>query len=383
MSVTSRGVTWLLYGTLAATVVTALVMFAGAGLRACFGRLRRGWLRRIGIALAVALPVHALLTVPAALALIGLSFVGTRGDERGYAGPRIRSDGSWLQQSRETLRAERTDPAALPDDIDVLPPVHFEAADGTPLRAFVVPPRPQSGGGGPRATVVMVHGLFRGALELEPVGSMFRDLGCEVVLLELRNHGGSGRATPSFGLRESTDVLAALRWARARSPADAARPAVLFGVSLGTAAVALAAPQVADLGGVVLDAPMDDARSTAERMLAAAPAGRPRRLSVPEPFRSVLLFSIGLFAGAPLADIEPAKALTSLPAEVPVLLIAAGDDRRMPPESVRAIFASLPQRDDRKSLWIRDGAEHGHVWTLDPQGYRERLAAFLDDVNGR
>ena len=44
---------------------------------------------------------------------------------------------------------------------------------------------------------------------------------------------------------------------------------------------------------------------------------------------------------------------------------------------VRALFEDLPTRPELKQLWIREGSKHGRVWTDDPEGYRERLRAFL------
>jgi pimeloyl-ACP methyl ester carboxylesterase len=127
---------------------------------------------------------------------------------------------------------------------------------------------------------VLVHGIFRGALEIETPGAMLRDLGGEVLLLELRNHGGSEKAPITFGRDEMLDVLTAAEFLQAR-PEAAGRPLVFFGVSFGTAAAALAAPQLRDLDGLVLDAPMDDLRATARRLFATggvwSPSASPGR----------------------------------------------------------------------------------------------------------
>src|SRR5262249_50522778 len=125
--------------------------------------------------------------------------------------------------------------------------VRFDTEDGVSIRAFHVAPKT----GPPSCSVVLVHGLFRGGLELEAPATIFRDLGAETLLVEMRNHGGSGRASPTFGFNEKKDVLAAVAWLRS-APERAGRPLVLYAVSLGTAAVMRAAPEIPGLSGIVL-----------------------------------------------------------------------------------------------------------------------------------
>lgn len=365
---------FLLIGTgilLLATLVLALLVWLV--LRVCGRRPSRYWRRIVFVHLAL-LPVHLFVTMPLVLGWVGSRWVQTRGDERDYAGPRLAVDGAWLPQSRESLQAERD------GEVEVAPEllasaeasvVRLQAGDGVPLRAFLVEPRQEP----PRCSVVMVHGLFRGGLELEPVGSMFRDLGAEVLLLELRNHGDSGRVPATFGLSESLDVIAAVEWLRGRNGLGQ-RPIVLFGVSLGTAAVSLAAARLQGLGGLVLDAPMDDLMATAHRML-----GHSRRLELPQPFRSLVLMAVELWSGFDFAEVEPRAAFRELPPKMPVLLIGGGDDQRMPPAAVKTLFGELPTQPGRKELWIRPGSDHGAVWSDDPGAYREHLRAFLELVD--
>lgn len=319
--------------------------------------------------------LHLFVTVPLVLAVMITRNVGTRGDERRYNGPRLSEDGSWLLQTRESLRAEKdgtTVVAAALDTAAQARAVALVARDGVKLRAFLVPPAARPGEEGPRFVAVLVHGLFRGALEIETPGSILRDLGGEVLLLEQRNHGGSERAQPTFGRDESLDVLAAADFLQAR-PEALGRPLVLYAVSLGTASAALAAPHVPKLAGLVLDAPMDDLAATARRELASGTVWQ----SIREPWASTILFFFRL-RGVPVGKVKPREELARLPPRMPVLFIGAGHDQRMPPDAVRALFASLPTAPDRKELWIEPEATHGKVWVQAPDEYRRRLARFLE-----
>lgn len=322
--------------------------------------------------------LHLFVTVPLLLGVLLSRGVGTRGDERGYAGPRIAADGTWSEQSRESLAAERrgetkVDPAVA--SAAAQRAVSLKASDGVPLRAFLVSP---AAGAEPRFVAVLAHGLFRGALETETPARMLRDLRGETLLLELRNHGGSGRARPTFGRDESLDVLAAVTYLRARPEAQG-RPLILFGVSLGTAAAAIAAPQIPDLAGLVLDAPIDDLEATARRELKSGDFAR----SILEPWATTILWSARLLGGVPIAEVKPGKALAALRPEVVVLLIGAGKDDRVPPASVRALFESIPTPPSRKQMWIQPDATHGKVWAAAPEEYRRRLTQLCTQAIDR
>ncbi len=357
----------------ALTVATLLLGLLWLGLASLLKRRKPGaWGRLLRWHLAL-LVVHAFVTLPVGLAVIAPRFTDTRGDERAYAGPRFASDGTWQLQSRESLAAERPAREAAPTVAARSPfAVDVRARDGAALRGFLVPPA----SGAPRFTALLVHGLFRGALELETVGSMLRELGGEVLLLELRRHGGSERRPFTYGRDETQDVLGGVDFLRAR-PGSSDRPFVLFAVSIGTAPAAMAAAQIDGLAALVLDAPMDDLRATAERMLSG---GEGRGGAIPQPFRAILLNAAAALGTIPFDAVKPGAALAALCPDVRVLLIGAGEDTRMPPDTVRAIFDALPTQADRKTLWIDPGAKHGHVWGHDPEGYRARLTTLIGQL---
>jgi uncharacterized protein len=336
-------------------------------------RPQRFW-RRALIAHAVLVPLYLFVVTPAFMAVFFSSRIGTRGDERPYSGPRIAKDGTWVLQSRASLREERDgrvpDPALAASARERT--VTLTTEDGVSLRAFLVEPR-----GAPRCTVVLLHGFFRGGLELEPPASMLRDLGAETLLVETRHHGASERAPYTFGRDEKRDVLAAVSFLR-RDPAREGRPLVLYAVSLGTAAVIRAAPDVPRLAGLVVDAPMDDLLATADRMLSEEPRPDRRRLGMWQPFRSLTILAIEVWSGVWFSEVRPIDDLARLSPALPVLVIGGGADLRMPPETVRAMYDRVPSPPGLKSLWIRPGSTHGQVWTDDPEGYRQHLAAFLE-----
>lgn len=365
------------YGTIAFLLPTLAVALACVLVQALMRRPLRRLLLRIAAIHAVLLPVHLFVTVPCAMGLVGSRLVHTRGDEQDYAGPRILADGTWELQTRRTLRAERDGSSGVDPDLAAAAAARrrwARPAGATVVGAWKV----EAPSSPPRAVAVLVHGLFRGALELEPVGAMFRRAGCEVWLVEMPNHGASGRVPATFGLHESRDLAAAIAEFR-RTGEMSGAPLVLFGVSMGTAAVSLALPHVGGLGGLVLDAPMEDLLSAGHRMLQFdREEDRRNLIRMAQPWRSLTLGWLEIWSGFRLTDVRPQDVLRSLPATLPVLVVGGAEDDRMPEGIVRSLYAALPMAEGVKELWIRPGSGHGSVWIDDPRGYERRLRSLLD-----
>lgn len=366
--------------TLATLLPLALVSLVLLLLR----RPQRTFWRRVWWVHAGLFVLHLFVTFPLVLGFLGSrAVIGTRHDERAYAGPRLDADGTLLIQDRASLRAER-DGTSPPPSAELAAAAAARAhtipsRDGVQLRAFRVESRSEP----PVAVVVLVHGLFRSAMELEPVAAMLRDLGCECWLLELRNHGGSSRAPFTGGLRESDDVAAAVRYVRSR-PARAHAPLVLYGVSLGTCAVALALPHIDDVAAVVLDSPIDDLHAAAERMLTFERDGDGRSFFYQrQPWRSTTIAALGWWSGFRVADVSPSEVLATLPHDLPMLVVAAGQDDRAPPDTVAALFDRLPMPPALRELWLVPDAHHGDVCHHAPAAYRAHLERLLARLRHR
>jgi len=332
---------------------------------------RRVWWLHLGL-----VPLHLFVTFPLAFGWLGSRvLVGTRPDERTYTGPRLQADGKMEVQSWASLRADEEKPP---------PPAAVAAAkarqrmiasrDGVTLRAFRIEATQEP----PRAVAILVHGLFRSAMEPEPVAAMLHEQGCECWLVELRNFGGSSRAPFTLGARESDDVVAAVDYVRAQ-PGRANTPLVLFGVSFGTVAIALALPRLDGIAGVVLDAPIDDMLPAARRLFGVI-ARRSSTFAIAEPWQSLVLRSLEWWSDIELAAMCPGDTLATLPHDLPVLVMGAGVDERAPPATVERLFARLPMPADRKRLWMVPDGEHGRVFLDQPVGYAEHLRWLLEHL---
>jgi len=321
--------------------------------------------------------LHLFITFPALLGLLGSRGLGTRPQEIAYAGPRLDAAGTLLVQTWAALKGEvAAGHSAVADDVVAAAKARerrIASTDGVTLRAFCIEAKRQP----PVAAVVLVHGLFRSAMELEIVGAMLHEQGCECWLLDLRNHGGSSRAPFTGGLRESDDVVAAAQYVRAQ-PGRGKTPLVLFGVSLGTVAVSLALPRLDGIAGVVLDSPIDDLHAAAHRMLSFDRAKDGRRwFRVDEPWRSLVIAALGQWSGFAVEDVAPAEVLATLPHDLPMLVIGGGHDDRAPADTVERLFSRLPMPLHLRELWIEPEGGHGAVAGLAPAHYAECLQRLL------
>lgn len=358
------------------TLLTLPVVLVLAAVRWLRRRPQRAlWRRALWVHVGLFV-VHLFVTFPTVLGYVGSRLVGTRPPDRPYEGPRL-SAGELLVQTTDTLIDEAENGADVPEPVRAAARARahrLPSTDGVSLRMFRIEARQEP----PRAVAVLVHGLFRGAVEVEPVAEMLRDLGCECWLLELRNHGGSSRAPFTGGLGESDDVVAAVEYVRSRPGRRDAR-IVLYGVSLGSVATALALPRIDGVAGVVFDSPIDDLHAAAHRMLSFRRPGDGRSwFAMYEPWRSLIIAALGAWSGFRVADVAPGEVLATLPHDLPMLLIGGENDNRAPPDSVRRLFDRLPMPPALRELWIDPAGGHGDLAELEPQEYARHLARLLD-----
>lgn len=320
--------------------------------------------------------LHLFVTFPAALGFVGSRWIGTRPPDRPYAGPRLDAAGNLLVQSTATLRDEAAKGPAVAADVLAAAAARARAvpsSGGVMLRVFRLEAKQEP----PAAVAVLVHGLFRCGVEVEPVAALLRERGCECWLVELRNHGGSGRAPFTGGLRESDDVVAAVAHVRAQ-PGRERLPLLLHGVSLGSVAVSLALPRLGGIGGVVLDSPIDDLLAAAHRMLSFDRAQDTRAwFKTYEPWRSLVVAALGAWSDFRVEDVVPAQVLGTLPHDLPMLVVGGASDDRAPAATVERLFAALPMPPHLVELWIEAKAGHGDAALVAPAAYAERLDRLL------
>jgi alpha-beta hydrolase superfamily lysophospholipase len=337
---------------------------------------RRFW-RIVGWSHLGLFTIHLFVTFPAFLGWWGSRNLTSRGLEQLYEGPRVAVDGELLVQTWDTLDAEKkARKPSVADDIVAAARKRARSvpsSDGVTIRAY----RLEAKIAEPVAVAVLVHGLFRSSMELEPVADILRNRGCECWLVDQRNHGRSTRAPFTGGLRESDDIVAVVDYVRSQ-PGRAKTPLVLFGVSLGTVAVSLAVPRIDDVAGVLLDAPIDDLTAAAHRMMAfSRPGDRRSAAFLYEPWRSLILTSLGAWSDFTPTDVSPIEVLATMPHDLPVLLVGEELDDRAPPQTVKNIYERMPQHEGVKELWQVPNVGHGRAFLELPAAFDQAVGRLL------
>lgn len=234
--------------------------------------------------------------------------------------------------------------------------------DGQTLEAWFVPRRE------PRGTVLMFHGYADRKASLLDVASAFHELGYACLLVDFRGSGGSSGERTSIGYHEAEDVVAALAHATRSS---APRPLVLFGASMGAAAVLRAVGVLgADSAALVLQYPFSRMSVTVDRRFEA--------MGVPSfPASPALVFWGGLqqgFNGFRHNPVDYARGV-----RVPTLLMQGDQDDRVSVGEAREIYDALA---GRKQLRIFHGVGHQSLVRAQPDEWRSAVTELLASLGG-
>jgi fermentation-respiration switch protein FrsA (DUF1100 family) len=122
--------------------------------------------------------------------------------------------------------------------------VAFTASDGTALSGWFIPADSTRPGDAPawwgQRTLLICHGLASNKSNHLVLGQWGPQAGYNVLIFDHRAHGQSAGQLTTFGLRESLDVLAAVKWLKAARP-EQSQKVFGIGASMGAAALITAA----------------------------------------------------------------------------------------------------------------------------------------------
>jgi pimeloyl-ACP methyl ester carboxylesterase len=126
-----------------------------------------------------------------------------------------------------------------------------------------------------RGSVVYLHGWGMEGSSLYPWALSFSEQGYVGYVVDLRNHGRSGRAPVGFGTREATDVVSVL--GQLREHGQLREPVFLFGVSLGATTALFAEPALqGQVDGIVALEPFVNARDAIDGVIQDFMDARPQ-----------------------------------------------------------------------------------------------------------
>ncbi len=243
--------------------------------------------------------------------------------------------------------------------------VTFTSTDGVRLKGWLFH------GAAGSAPVVLCHDLGESKNAVVNIAIALNKAGFTVLAFDFRGHGASGGDGSTLGVQEVRDVLGAVDFVANLPKADVdARKIGIFGAGMGAHAAVLAAAERPSLRVLVLDGLWPDARSTlVHHEFADWPWGERHLGAVP-----AALFP--LIAGASIDDGRAADVLPAL-AGRDLLLVAPAGDRRLD-ESMKAMYATLPERrDSERNLITLPATRASGLGADDLVRYHERVVAFF------
>jgi len=241
-------------------------------------------------------------------------------------------------------------------------------------------PAPQGTVGTPgraAGTIIYCHGLNRTRNQMLPMARLGHSLGYNGLAFDFRQQGASeGRSSrparlSSVGFWESRDVVGAIEYAL--GDRRAARPLVLWGVSLGAAASLLAAAEEPEVAGVVSDSTFlsfeEATRDHWDRFFGAW-RGFPM-------FRAAMRLTAWEAHFRP-SDFDLRVAVRQINPR-PVLFIGVQGDRRMPAGDIARTLYNLSSSPDRMLLVV-PGSRHGEGFSLGHEQYVQAVTNFMGRI---
>jgi len=246
-----------------------------------------------------------------------------------------------------TTRQTPLDPPAL-----AYTDVSFTTSDGLLLRGWHLP-------GENGATVILVHGFARDRSELLPEARWLVKQGYSALLFDSRSQGASGGAHISLGYLERMDIRAAVDFVLQRSPGE--RIGVM-GYSMGAVAAIQAAAEDPRIRAVVAVSPFATLREAVNHRLAHL-----------RPLAPLIIWWGERMSGLRLDDLRPVDVVAAL-APRPILIMQAGDDKMVPPESGQRLYKAAARP---KELWSVPGVAHVDFRQAVPEAYQRRTIDFF------
>ena len=211
--------------------------------------------------------------------------------------------------------------------------------------------------------VVLLHPMGDSRRAMLERSRLLAEHGIGSLLVDLRAHGETRGSRITFGLRESEDAHAAVRFARDRT--DGERVGAV-GFSLGGASALLGARPIA-VDALVLEAVYPSLAEAIEARIAMRVGRLTSRILAP-----LFLAQVKPRIGAPLSALRPIDGIRRLTS--PVLVAGGTHDQKTPLAHTERLFAAAPEP---KEIWRVEGVGHEDFLARDPAGYRDRVLQFL------
>lgn len=236
-------------------------------------------------------------------------------------------------------------------------PVAFPSRDGFKLSGWLV--------SAPNSTkaVVLLHGNGSSRRQMLARAHLFHEAGYTVLLYDARGHGMSEGDKVSAGWFETSDLLGALDFLRAKGFKEFG----CLGASQGGATILLAAEKLpSEVRWVIIESTYPTMRDALDRRFR-------EDLHLPGWLAGIFFVPLAEWRlGLSIDQISPITHVSSL--HCPVFVLGGETDQHTLSISTQALFAAAREP---KELWLVPGAAHVDLYGFAQQEYAKRILAFV------
>jgi len=220
---------------------------------------------------------------------------------------------------------KRVPSSRSPSDYDLeCETIHFPS-QGIQLNGWFIPPLQAKV---PAPVVALMHGWSHNAGRMLDIAKWIHQDGFAVLLYDGRGHGDSSSDGPSYVLKFSQDIIAAVEYLEKRSDVDSRRIGVI-GHSIGGAGAILSAAMDKRIAAVVSISAFSDPNVLTRDTL--------RRVHVPIwPFLPIIQWIFRRWIRMPINSISPRLRIGEI--SVPILLAHGASDRFVDPANMDILF---------------------------------------------
>lgn len=218
--------------------------------------------------------------------------------------------------------------------------------------------------------VIIIHGYADAKIGGIAWAPTFREMGFNILAVDLRAHGESEGTQTTAGYFERHDLSQVIDQLRLQRPA-ATRELVLFGVSLGAAVAGATAALRDDIDAVIMDCPYSDYPAAAQT--------HARVMGMPGPmFQRFAIAIAQKLSGADFYACAPLRLIPTL--ACPLMVIHGADDLFVDPADMNAVEAATNSRAPELGptvYWRAVDTHHVLALRTDPAEFRRQIEAFL------
>jgi len=210
---------------------------------------------------------------------------------------------------------------------------------------------------------LLMHGIRSNRSSMITRSIFLQKNGITSLLIDLQAHGETPGNEITFGIKESLDARNGLEYLQKKENCE---KVIAIGQSLGGASALLGVGPI-EVDALILESVyptiVDAIKDRIEIRL-----GRIGRFLAP-----ILYLQIPLRINASLDELKPIDALKKV--YVPVFIISGTNDQHTKIDETKRLYEAA---NEKKRLWLVNGAEHEDLYSYDPIRYEANILDFID-----